>query len=201
MPDLLYYIICSLLLTGFSLLLVVLIVARRIRDKVGKLFSEDISHLTQKEATYRQRFPNEDEAQILQRVIRSEARIAGTVGFFAGLGGIVTLPITLPINILATIRIQYRLAEFLISKQANRPLRTDTQRAKALAVVFGSRRLSEAGSKVAIRTAGKYAPQAALKCIPLIGAITGFLIDYYGTRAVGKVTSSQSRASSPKQLT
>ena len=94
MTDFLYYIICSLLLTGFSLLLVVLIVARRIRDKVGKLFSEDISHLTRKEATYRQRFPNEDEAQILQRVIRSEARIAGTVGFFAGLGGIVTLPIT-----------------------------------------------------------------------------------------------------------
>ena len=189
MTDFLYYIICSLLLTGFSLLLVVLIVARRIRDKVGKLFSEDISHLTRKEATYRQRFPNEDEAQILQRVIRSEARIAGTVGFFAGLGGIVTLPITLPINILATIRIQYRLAEFLISKQESQSLRIDTQRAKALAVVFGSSRLSDAGIQVAIRTAGKYAPQAALKCIPLIGAITGFLIDYYGTRTVGKLTS------------
>ena len=201
MSDLFYYIICSLLLTGFSLLLVVLIIARRIRGKVSTLFSEDISHLTQKEATYRQRFPKEDEAQILQRVIRSEARIAGTVGFFAGLGGVITLPITLPINILATIRIQYRLAEFLISKQANRPLRTDTQRAKALAVVFGSSRLSDAGSKVAIRTAGKYAPQVALKCIPLIGAITGFLIDYYGTRAIGKLTSKQPRASSPNQLT
>ncbi|MFQ3223777.1 MAG: hypothetical protein ACI8Z5_000016 [Lentimonas sp.] len=201
MPDLIYYIICSLLLTGFSLLLVALIVARRIRGKVSKLFSEDISYLTQKEARYRRHFPDEDEAQILQRIIRSESRVAGTVGFFAGLGGVITLPITLPINILATIRIQYRLAEFLISKGNNRSLRIDTQRAKALAVVFGSSRLSEAGSKVAIRTAGKYAPQAALKCIPLIGALTGFLIDYYGTRAVGKLTIKRTLPPQQKQLT
>lgn len=185
--EFLYIFVCLCSVAFLSLVLVALIVSRKLKSQVGQLFSDDIEHLEKRERIYRIDYPDENDDEILSRVVRREALIAGVIGFVTGIGGLLTLPIALPIDILSTIRIQYRLVEFLLSKNIENRRGVGTDRLKVLAIVFGSSRLSSAGGKVVIATVTKYAPQVVLKGIPIIGGVVGFLIDYMSTKTVARL--------------
>lgn len=57
---------------------------------------------------YRLRYTNEH--QCIQTLIRNESIKAGSSGFISGLGGVLTLPIALPINSMSVLFLQMRLA-------------------------------------------------------------------------------------------
>ena len=184
--EILYILCCLILIALLSLVLVALVLARKAQAQVSRLFSDDITHLQNKATQLKKKHPQETEAQIQTRVIKGEALNAGIIGFITGLGGILTLPIALPVDIFATIKIQYRLVEYLLNKHQKADALMDTQRMKILAVVFGSSRLSEVGLKFAMKTVTKYAPQVVLKSVPILGGVVGFFIDYYSTKAITK---------------
>jgi hypothetical protein len=184
--DILLLILFLGLIAMLCLILVALIVARKFKEHYDKIFSEDVSLLHNKVERLRIKFPNDSDNQLLERLIKSESMNAGIIGFLTGLGGLVTLPITLPIDIIATIRIQYRLVEYIIHKDKNVDSSIDTEPVKSFALLFGANKITDAGGKFAIVLITQYAPQVLLKSIPLLGGIVGFLIDYMGTRGVAK---------------
>ncbi|MGB0371982.1 MAG: hypothetical protein ACPGN3_11655 [Opitutales bacterium] len=144
----------SLTLISFlSVLLVCLIIARKLKEQCERFLAGNLESLTEKELRYRKRYENASDVEILDRVIRSECRIAGTIGFLTGLGGLVTLPITIPIDIITSIKSQSNLVKYILKTQNRTPGTIDT--AKTLAIMFGTRKASQMGIKFTVSLAIK----------------------------------------------
>ncbi|WOO42818.1 hypothetical protein [Rubellicoccus peritrichatus] len=192
--DLLYLFFSLSLIALLCLFLVALIVVRKIKERLERLFSQDIRELEKKLEKLSRKYPNDDRARLVERVIKRESFNAGVVGFFTGLGGLLTLPIALPIDMLASIKIQSRLVEFLLHEASASGELTEAEKLKVMAIVFGAGKVTDVGGKLALSLTTKYAPQVVLKSIPLLGGVVGFAMDYISTRAVAKLVG---RAPSP----
>ena len=61
----------------------------------------------------RRRYPGLDEAGLVRRIIARESLKVGLVGAVTGLGGIITLPIAIPIDFALTAKLQASLIQFI----------------------------------------------------------------------------------------
>ena len=182
--DLIILFISLTLISLLSALLVCLILVRKLKEQAERMIAGNLESLTEKELRFRRTFPHATEAEILEHIIRSECRIAGCIGFLTGLGGLVTLPLTLPIDILTSVKSQRNLVEYIIVNSHGSTGKID--RAKTFAIILGTRQASQMGIKFTVSLAIKYAPQIFLKAIPLVGGLTGFITSYYSTRSVAR---------------
>lgn len=150
------------------------------------------------------------------RLIKWQNSKAGTSGFFTGLGGWLTLPISLPANITSVLFVQIRMIA-AIAKMGGYDLKDD--RVKSLVYVcLTASSATEAikqvgfkvGEKIAINTIKKIPVTAVRKinekvgfklftkfgekgivnfgkAIPLFGGLIGGLFDVISTNTIGKV--------------
>ena len=198
MIDLLVLLFSLMLITFLSILLVCLIIVRKLKKQCERFVSGNLESLTDKEKRYRKKYLNTSDDYILNRVIRSECHIAGCIGFLTGLGGLVTLPITLPIDILTSIKSQRSLAAYVLSFRGDRNKSVDN--AKILVIIFGTRKASQFGIKFTVSLALKYAPKVFLKAIPIIGGIVGYITGYLSTQTVAKYAKQVSWEQSASEL-
>lgn len=189
--DILIFALSLLLIALLCLLLVAIIVVRKVKERLGRMFSQDIRELEKKLDKLGRKHPKDDRTMLIERLIKKESFNAGVVGFFTGLGGLLTLPIALPIDMLASIKIQSRLAKFLIHEADASSELSESAKMKIMAVVFGSGKMTAVSRGLAVSLTKKYAPQLVLKAVPLVGGVVGFLMDYFGTRTVAKLVSAR----------
>lgn len=193
--NLLYLSLSLLLVAGLSMLLAVLVISRKIREQIDEIFSSDTKHLHKRLEALKSRHPEASRDELLEKLIRREMLHTGLIGFFAGLGGVITLPIALPLDILSTLKIQYRLANFILHlDDVNEPEDNKTEGLKSMALVFGYNQLSDLGGKLTLKLIVKYTPQTLLKSVPLAGGVAGFFLNYCGTRAVGTLAMKRATA-------
>ena len=152
----------------------------------------------------RERNPGLSEAALVHRIIARESFKAGLVGAVTGIGGIVTLPIAVPIDFALTARLQSALVHFVARVHA--PAETeDALRLKTYAILAGnrfsqqaieasSRAVQAAVARVVTRLLAESVAEALLKIVPLIGAAVGFGLNYAATRAVGRLAVNWYRA-------
>jgi len=183
-PDLLILFLSLVLISLLSILLVCIFITRKLREQCERIVSGKLESLTDKECRYRKKYPNASDEETLNRVIRSECRVAGYLGFLTGLGGLVTLPVTLPIDILTSIKSQRGLVEYIFETQGVGQRALD--KAKTLALIFGTRQASQMGVKFAVSLAVKNAPQILFKAVPIVGGVIGFVTSYLSTQSVAK---------------
>src|SRR5262245_47570871 len=69
-----------------------------------RYIAPDIADMNKKLAALRAANPGVSTDVLVRRIVRQQALKAGIVGAITGIGGFVTLPITLPIDLIASLR-------------------------------------------------------------------------------------------------
>jgi len=159
------------------------------------------------------RSSNVDEAAM--KIINSQLRKCTASGFVTGLGGIVTLPIALPINLVTVLYFQLRMIAGLAylggcdvcSRQVrsltyvclaglsleqilkNTGIKIGTRITKSVAAKLPAKMTTLINQKVGYRLFTKFGGRSALsvgKAVPLIGGIVSGSIDYTESRLIAE---------------
>lgn len=149
-------------------------------------------------------------------LIRWQNTKAGTSGFLTGLGGIITMPVTIPANITSVLYVQIRMIA-AIAYIGGHDLNDDRVKSlvyaclagnaakdilKDIGIVVGTKLTTNAiknisgktivaiNQKVGFRLLTKFGEKGVVnlgKAVPLVGGIIGATFDSIGTNAVGNV--------------
>ncbi|CAI2302675.1 EcsC family protein [Vibrio parahaemolyticus] len=149
-------------------------------------------------------------------LIRWQNTKAGTSGFLTGLGGLITMPVTLPANITSVMYVQIRMIA-AIAHMGGHDLKDDRVKAMVYACLTGNaakdilkdigivvgRKLTENAIKsisgktitkinqaVGFRLLTKFGEKGAInlgKAIPLVGGIVGATFDSVTTNTIGNM--------------
>jgi uncharacterized protein (DUF697 family) len=153
------------------------------RRWVEDFVEPDVDKLHEKLVKLREKNPKADQRQLIAKVMHEQAMKCGIVGAVTGFGGFVTLPITLPVDILLSARFQASMVSFIAQTFGYE--NSVENKAATYAVMTGSTEMS----KVTTRMLGKYLPRfvgkLSSKLIPVAGALLSFVVNYLITRAVG----------------
>lgn len=123
--------------------------------------------------------------EILGRIIHEQALRSGVVGAVTGLGGFITLPIALPIDLLVSAQIQAALLNGIAAEyQAQNKPQTTWFSAMLLA---GSDKVSASAAALFLRLLIRIGGKSVSKFVPILGAITAFVVNYWITRSTGLV--------------
>lgn len=155
-------------------------------------------------------------AMAAQSLVRWQVTKAGTAGFLTGLGGVLSLPVTLPLNLASVLVLQLRMIA-AIAQLGGHDVRSDQVRTMAFACMCGNaaadvlknfgiqlgskltqqgiRRLSgevvkKVNQKVGFRLVTKFGQKGLVnlgKMIPVVGGIVGGGFDASSTLAIGTV--------------
>ena len=150
------------------------------------------------------------------RLIRWQNTKAGTSGFITGLGGLITLPVTLPANITTVLYVQIRMIA-AIAKMGGYDLKDDRVKClvytclvassasdvvKQTGIAIGEKiainaiknlsyeTIKQINQKVGFKLFTKFGEKGIInagKLVPVIGGILGGLFDVVSTNTVGNV--------------
>lgn len=130
--------------------------------------------------------PDVDTRVHIQKIINKQAFKCGLVGAVTGVGGFITLPITLPIDVFLSVQIQAAMVEFIASAYGH-PEDRDSQVATYM-IMSGSGEVTQMTSRVVMRYAVRRLTGKFLsKFVPLLGAVVGFAVNYMLARSTGWV--------------
>src|SRR6266852_5619393 len=80
---------------------------------VQRLVTPDVGAMQRKLATLRAANPTLSNEALIGTIIRQQSFKCGVIGAITGLGGFITLPVALPIDILMSMRIQSAMVQFI----------------------------------------------------------------------------------------
>ncbi|ABC22494.1 hypothetical protein Rru_A1694 [Rhodospirillum rubrum ATCC 11170] len=161
-----------------------------------------------------------DVERAVRETVRRTALQAGAAGFMTGLGGLVTLPVALPANVVSVLALQTRLVATIACLHGHDPESEGVRRAVMLAVVglsladFGRGSGVRLGTRMSLRLldrlpatsaralnkmigqqlANRLASLTLGKAAPVVGCAIGGGMDWAGTRAVGLLADKTFRA-------
>lgn len=162
---------------------------------------------------YISKYSSVDDA--IDQFINWQQAKCATSGFITGLGGIITLPVSVPANISSVIYIQTRMIATIASMRGydlkDEQVRTlvyvsltgqsaadilkqsgikiGTSVAKSLVKKIPGEVIKNINHKVGFRLLTKFGEKGVInlgKCIPLVGGVIGGTVDAIGTRTIGK---------------
>lgn len=149
-------------------------------------------------------------------LIRWQNTKAGTSGFIAGLGGIITLPVAVPANLASVLYVQIRMIA-AIAHMGGQDIRDDRVKtmvyaclvansakdlAKDLGIAVGNKialnlikkipgkTLSEINKRVGFKLFTKFGEKGVInlgKTVPLVGGVIGGSFDVYTTNKIGNI--------------
>lgn len=172
----------------------------------GDLSSESLAK------SYMKKFSSTDEA--IHSLIKWQTAKSSTSGFVTGLGGIVTLPVAVPVNIASVLYVQMRMIA-AIAYMRGYDLKDDqvqtfvficlTEQAasdilKQSGITVGTKltvqlikkvpgaTLTKINQKVAFRLVTKFGEKGVInlgKLVPVVGGVIGASVDGVGTKIIG----------------
>jgi uncharacterized protein (DUF697 family) len=153
----------------------------------GQFVSADITALQQRYDQLRTQNPNAPKEQLVDQIIRRQAFRCGVVGAITGLGGLVTLPIALPIDVLLSLRIQATMVDFIAHVYGHDRVSDVEGRIRTHLIMTGSSRATEATSQMVLRFALRLVGKSLSKLIPFISAAISFAVNYTFAIGIGRV--------------
>jgi hypothetical protein len=163
-------------------------------------------------AQLRAAHPDADSDELAAGVVSRRALKAGGIGAITGLGGMVTLPVAIPANLVGTWRVQTTMLA-VIAEIYDAEFEVDdfflvlggsavTEAMKQFGVLAGKdvtkrmvekhvtretmKAINRVVSRQIITKAGTKSATSFMKLVPLVGAPVGFAFDWTATRAFGK---------------
>ena len=142
--------------------------------------------------------------QQVDSLIKWQVAKAATSGFVTGLGGVMTMPLTVPANIASVIYVQIRMIA-AIAYMGGYDIRDDRVKSlvyismvgngakellKDMSVKTGEKLLTKTIEKVSVKLTSKIGEKGVSslgKAVPVLGGVVGGSFDAVTTRVVGKV--------------
>lgn len=177
-------------LLGCVLPIVVTIVLGVIAFYFGKQWIEgfiepDVPKLNEKLIEMREKKPNIEDKKLIGEIVHEQAFKCGIVGAITGIGGFVTLPITLPIDMLLTARYQATMVSFIAQIYGFED--SVENKAATYAVMTGSVELTQVTKRVIQKYAPRFIGKSFSKLIPVVGAVIAFAVNYFLARSMASV--------------
>ncbi len=183
---LVYLSVCCIM-PVFILTVGAVIAFRRGSSFISGMIDPDVDRMQTSYDVLREKYPDKSADDLVQIIIRRQALRCGVVGAITGLGGFVTLPIAIPIDIVVSYRIQGAMVNFIARAYDYDPKILQEEQAVASLVMFGNQRLTTSGMRAATNLALDIGGKTLSKIIPFIGAIIGFVLNAATTQATGHV--------------
>src|SRR5450432_1467500 len=156
--------------------------------QLQRLISPDASAMKQRFDQLRAANSRLSDEALIQIIIRRQALKCGLVGAITGLGGFITLPIALPIDILVSMRIQSAMVQFIEMVYHHQTLSgSDEHKLQTYLVMSGSVEVGETATNVIMKLILRVLGESLAIFIPLIGAAVGFGVNYFIARTTGTV--------------
>lgn len=130
--------------------------------------------------------PALNDRQVVQRLINRQAMRCGVIGAVTGLGGLITLPVALPIDILASMRMQAALVEYIAQHYGHTAVSGTEQTIRNFILVSGGEKLTTSTTQYATKFLVRFAGKSLSKLVPLVGAAVGFIVNYAIVQATGR---------------
>jgi len=170
-----------------GLLLLLMIVALFAFRWLQRLFTPDISAMQRKLEELRAANPTFSNEALIGIIIRQQAFKCGVIGAITGLGGFITLPVALPIDILMSMRLQSAMVQFIALVYNQTEVSADELRLQTKLVMTGGVELTETTTTLIMRGVLRLLGESLSILIPAIGAIVGFLVNYSLAQATGRL--------------
>ncbi len=146
-------------------------------------------------AELHQRYPTLSQGALVEKIIVQQSLKAGLAGALTGWGGIVTLPIAIPVDFALSTQLQtgliHFIAEIYAPGQPPEKLRAQTylilagNRFTQQAIDASSRAAQAALARLLTRLLAETVAESLLKVVPVVGGLVGFVFGYATTRATG----------------
>lgn len=177
----LLFCILPLILVGF----VVFFGAQRGRELLDQMVMPDPDQLTSRFIRMRKQQHRLNDAALVQRIINRESLKCAAIGFVTGFGGIPLLPITVPIDAIASMRIQAVMVQFIARAYGHVEERSDVERVKTYLILAGSRQLTTVTNVIIRRIFIRVFLRSALKVVPVLGGVIGAIANFLSAQAIG----------------
>ena len=105
------------------------------------------------------------------------------VGAITGLGGFITMPIGLPIDIMLSARYQASMVSFIAQVYGYN--NSVENKAATYAVMTGSTQISQVTAGMVTKYIPRFVGKLSSKLIPIAGALVSFAVNYAIARSVG----------------
>jgi uncharacterized protein (DUF697 family) len=142
--------------------------------------------------------PNLTRDQVIDKFIRSQAFKCGVIGALTSFGGFITLPLTLPIDIVASLRIQATMIQFIAAAYGQSSHNELEKQVQSYLVMTGGLQITERTSSLIMKMFVRLLEQFFAKAIPVIGAAVGFAVNYFFTQAAGRLAARWYAGKAPK---
>lgn len=173
------------LATFLLFLLIVGLLLWKAKQLVANAVRSDPEALARLVAKLRRKHPDLDDHALCKKIILRQSNRAGLVGFVTGVGGLPTLPLALPIDIAATIRIQANMVHMI--RLVHEVSEDEVPEAGLWLATTGGMELATAGSSALRKVVVKTISKSLLKFLPLIGGVIGFGLNWTSTQTMGRL--------------
>lgn len=184
-----FLVFLALCAAAFALfLLVVVLLLWRAKRMIENAARPDLPKLRSELDRWRARHPGLDDERLARKIVAAKSRHAGLIGFVTGFGGLPLLPLMLPLDLAATIKIQSQMVHLLRLLRA--PDDLDEQdflgQAGLWALSTGGQRLATISTTAVRELVLKSAAQSLIKFVPFLGGVLGYGLSWLSTHAMGR---------------
>ncbi len=160
----------------------------RAKQLVENAVQPNLPALERLVAKKRAKYPDLGARRLSKKLIHRQATRAGLVGFATGLGGLPTLPIAIPIDLAATIKLQSNLVHMLRMASGGKVRAEEVSEASLWLITTGGQELAVASGTMIRELVVKLLSKSLLKFVPLVGGLVGFALNWASTQTLGRLT-------------
>jgi hypothetical protein len=171
------------ILIGIVLIGLVIFAFRRFQ----RFVTPDIGAMQRKLAQLRARNPNASNEALVGKIIREQSFKCGLVGAVTGLGGFITLPIAIPVDILLSMRLQATMVQFIAMLYGETNPDSQELKLQTYLVMSGGVEVTEGSFNFIMKVILRILGDSLSKLVPFIGAGVGFAVNYLFAQATGNI--------------
>ncbi len=158
-----------------------------VRRYLRSVSTPDVDRIDREYQAMRAANPRLSTDQLVQHIIRRQAIRSGMVGAITGLGGFVTILIGLPIDVLASARIQATMVQFIATAYGRGTASPTELQIRQALVLAGGSRLARSTQRVLLEFGVQFLGKSLAKVIPFVGALISFGVNYALAQASGRL--------------
>lgn len=175
------------LLISCGLLVLIIIFAIFAFRWSRRFLTPDITAINARYQVLRAANPQATTEQLVHKIINQQALRAGIVGAITGIGGFVTLPVTLPIDLLVSLRIQATMVQFIATIYGFGNPDSEELKLQTYIVMSGGTEATEASFNVIMRIIVRLVGETFSILLPVFGLAVGFGVNYAIAEATGNI--------------
>lgn len=157
------------------------------RRTYNELAAPDVNRLEGRFRALQASRPDAPRDQLIQQITNEQAVRGGLIGAITGVGGFITLPIALPIDIVLSLRQQAALVDFIARAYGHTQSGGLEAQARTSLILYGGGKLTETATNLTLKLLLRVIGKSFAKLIPVLGAAVSFAVNYAMMQAVGRM--------------